>query len=477
MATSQELREKRLNLVAQSRQILDKAESESRDLLSDEQSQFERYNADIDRLGKIIDASEKYDKLEREHAEVKNDAGGMRRKNPGSAVDDKVEDSDDEMPHNEARALAMQGWFLSQNKSGAGRKYITDKHRSAMRQCSDMFEERDCLRMSLPGTGEGSHAYDNIRSANRSRIAWDAAGQRFFNVNPLTSQQGGGGGVTVPEGFVNRFETALLAYGYMMQVAEVMRTPGANPMPWPTANDTSNKGRRLNQNAVIDNAAATTAYPTFGATVFYSYKYTSDEILVPFELLRDNAVGLEGWLGEALGTRIGRVINDDFTTGLGNNQPNGIMNAATSGKTSASATAIKYDELIDLEYSVDPAYRFSGQCGYMAHDGIIQYLRKLKTGDGVYLWQPSLLQGEPDRLNGYPVTRNQSMQSTVATATKTVLFGMLSKYKIRQVGDLRIYRLVERYRDNDQDAFLAFQEFDGNLLDAGTHPVKYLTQA
>jgi HK97 family phage major capsid protein len=263
----------------------------------------------------------------------------------------------------------------------------------------------------------------------------------------------------------------------MLQVADVMTTPGANPLPWPTANDTSNKGRMLNQNAATDNTGANIAYPKFGAVMFYAYKATSDEILVPFELIRDNAVGLVDWLGEALGIRIGRIANDQWTTGTGNSQCTGIVQACTVGKTAASATAIKWDEVIDLEHSVDPAYRGNPGVGYMCHDGIIQALRKLKDGEGRYLWQQSANSGEPDRLNNRPLTRNQSMQATVATGTQTLLFGDLSKYKIRRVGGTRMYRLVERYRDNDQDAFLAFEEFDGNLIDAGTHPVKSLKQA
>jgi HK97 family phage major capsid protein len=57
-----------------------------------------------------------------------------------------------------------------------------------------------------------------------------------------------------------------------------------------------------------------------------------------------------------------------------------------------------------------------------------------------------------------------------------MLFGNLKKYKVRQVREIRMYRLQERYRDNDQDGFVAFGRQDGNLLDAGTAPVKKLTQ-
>jgi HK97 family phage major capsid protein len=57
-----------------------------------------------------------------------------------------------------------------------------------------------------------------------------------------------------------------------------------------------------------------------------------------------------------------------------------------------------------------------------------------------------------------------------------VVFGALNKYKVRQVQTLRVRRLVERYAELDQEGFVGFLRQDGNLLDAGTNPVKYIAQ-
>jgi HK97 family phage major capsid protein len=81
--------------------------------------------------------------------------------------------------------------------------------------------------------------------------------------------------------------------------------------------------------------------------------------------------------------------------------------------------------------------------------------------------------GQPDRLCGFPIVLNQHMPDIAAEA-KTILVGSRSKYKIRFCGGPRMRRLVERYADQDQEGFVAFQRFDGNLLDAGTNPVKVL---
>jgi HK97 family phage major capsid protein len=83
--------------------------------------------------------------------------------------------------------------------------------------------------------------------------------------------------------------------------------------------------------------------------------------------------------------------------------------------------------------------------------------------------------GIPDRLLGYTYVVNQSMASTLAKAAKVVLFGDFSKYKIRDVAGIRLVRLDELFAQTDQVGFVAFLRTDGQLLDAGTNPVKHLT--
>ena len=126
---------------------------------------------------------------------------------------------------------------------------------------------------------------------------------------------------------------------------------------------------------------------------------------------------------------------------------------------------------------------------------VLRRFRSVPTGDSTYVILDSSTYGsmfESSRTSlavtaafvndgnaneRYPYFINQEMQSSLATGTKTLLFGQLSKYKVRMVNEIRMYQLVERHRENDQDAFLAFVRADGNLLSAGTVPVKHLIQA
>ena len=113
----------------------------------------------------------------------------------------------------------------------------------------------------------------------------------------------------------------------------------------------------------------------------------------------------------------------------------------------------------------------------MFADSTLKALKKIKipqfSGDtnGMPLWQPGLVQGQPDRILGYPFVINQDVAAMAASA-KAIVFGDLSKYLIRDVRDVTLLRLDERYAENHQVAFLAFSRHDGDLLDAGTDPVK-----
>lgn len=346
----------------------------------------------------------------------------------------------------EQRALGQQSWFMVQAGFDP-----TQRHLDAARLCGINPRSRE-LTIRLRDNREyraGMSTTDNV------------------------------GGYTIPEGFVNNFELALLAYGGIRQAADVIRTATGNNLPWPTGNDTSNEGELLTEETTI----GATVNPSVGVKTFYAYKMSSKLIQISPELLQDSAFDMASQIGTWLGERIGRIESSYYTTGTGSSQPTGIL-AASGGATvatlstgvayTASATAITWDELTDLIYSVDASYRPGS--AYMMHDNIIRYLRKLMDGEGHYYWQPSITAGINDQILGYPVITNLSMSSTITAGDKTVVFGQLKKFKIRDVAEVRLRRLDERYADTDQIGFVAFHRTDSGLLDAGTHPVKYLLQ-
>lgn len=301
---------------------------------------------------------------------------------------------------------------------------------------------------------------------------WDNARRGAYRFrNALSGEDGTQGGYTKDQTLVNSLELAMLSFGGMMQVAEIIRTGTGEPLRWPTANDTGNTGRQVGENASHDSGTD----PTFGSVVWNAYTFTSDIVKVPNELMTDSVFNLAQVLGKMLGERLGRVQNTKYTTGTGAGTAKGITICAAAGVSAASATAIAFDELIDLEHSIDPSRRNMPGVGYMFHDSILKAFRKLKDGEGRYLWQAGANSGAPDTLNTKPYTINQDMASSISSGSITVLFGDLSAYKVRQVGQVVLRRLDERFADTNQTGFLAIARGDGNLLDAGDNPVKKLT--
>lgn len=301
-----------------------------------------------------------------------------------------------------------------------------------------------------------------------------AYAQKQFSA-ALGDNTGSGGGFTIPQGFYDRLFDALKWYGGMTDVSFMFDTATGNPLPIPTDNDTTNSGSILTENTQVG-----TQDVTFGQVNLGAYTYTSKLVLVANQLLQDSAFNLDSFLADKLGIRIARAINTHFTVGTGASQPTGVVTGATLGYTAGGSSSsgevatILTDDLIELEHSVDPAYRKAAR--FMMADSTLKQIKKLKDGLGRPLWLSGIAVKEPDTINGYPYTINQDMPAEAASA-KTMLFGDFSNYFIRRVAGVQVLRLTERYADFNQTGFVAFQRWDGNLIDAGTHPIKYLQQS
>lgn len=433
---------------------------------AEDEVNWKQLNADYDALGEQIGRAQRSEEIERHNEDTRAaDSEATRRALLNQEVDhrENTASGGDTGPTEAQRALALQAWFRAGNNSCD----LSTDHEEACRAVGFNPHKRT-LEVNLSPTST-MQRLRQLRSGIHGSMFVERAAAMLAEKRDLSAVLAATGGVTVPEGFVNALEINLLAFGGMLQVADIMRTATGNDLPWPTADDTSNTGVQLGESTSIGSSVD----PDFAAVIFKAYKFSSKLVKVPTELLEDSAFDMASVIGAMLGERLGRITNTKFTTGTGASTPKGIITAASLGVTTNTETAILDTELIDLEHSVDPAYR--NGAGFMMHDSIIATIRKLKA-DGVFVWQPGLTTGRPDQLLGYPVTVNQDMDSALTSLLKTVLFGQLSKYKARQVNTIRFKRLDERYADTDQVGFIAFLRQDGNLLDAGTKPVKYLQQ-
>lgn len=277
------------------------------------------------------------------------------------------------------------------------------------------------------------------------------------------------GGYLVPPGFVQKITEAMKAYGGMLQASNVIDTDSGQPLQWPTNDDTSNVGAILGENTQATELAVTLGTRTLGA-----FMYTSRLVLVSFQLLQDSAFSLDDFLARRFAERIGRAINAHFTNGTGGGtQPSGLVPGLTIITTGAVGTAtsfgaggatnVAYQNLVDIEHSIDPAYR--ANAAWMMADTSIKGARKILDSTGQPIWQPGMQQGVPSTLNGYPVIINQDMPAMAANA-KSVAFGDFRQaYVIRRTSNVATLRLTERYADFLQVGYLAYARYDGVVDD------------
>ena len=269
------------------------------------------------------------------------------------------------------------------------------------------------------------------------------------------------GGYLVPEGFGNEIVKTMSYHGGMLEAGKVIRTASGNSMPFPTSDQTAVKGRRIGEG--IAQNVLDINYLTKNLD---AYVYTSDIIKWSYPLIQDSAFDIASETNFEAAARLGRILNEEFTTGTGSSQPNGVVTAAGTGKVAAATDAITSSELLDLIYSVDYEYRRNS--AFMLSDNVVKAIRQLEigSGDSRPLWQPSMRDDEPETIHGYKYFINNDMDNLTSGVNSTVaLFGDFQKYYIRLSKDFTLKRLDERYADEMVVAFFMFCRADAELMD------------
>ncbi len=187
-------------------------------------------------------------------------------------------------------------------------------------------------------------------------------------------------------------------------------------------------------------------------------------IKVSEELLNDSVFNLESYIAKEFARRIGAKEEEAFFIGDGSGKPIGIFNAtggATLGITAASATAITVDEIMDLFYSLKSPYR--KKAIFVMNDSTVKAIRKLKDGNGQYLWQPSITAGTPDTILNRPV-KTSAYVPTIGAGAKSIAFGDFGYYWVADRQGRSFKRLNELFAVTGQVGFMATQRVDGKLI-------------
>ena len=297
------------------------------------------------------------------------------------------------------------------------------------------------------------------RASNEYKAAfWKAMRNKpgFEVQNALQVGTDSEGGYLVPDEFERTLVEALQEENIFRQLAKIITTSsGDRKIPVVASKGSASW---VDEEGVIPESD-----DAFGQVVIGAYKLAT-MIKISEELLNDSIFNLEQYIAREFARRIGAKEEEAFFVGNGTGKPTGIFNAtggAALGVTAASSTAIAMDELVDLYHSLKAPYR--NNAVFVTNDATVKAIRKLKDGNGQYLWQPSVRLGEPDTLLNRPLKTSVYVPE-IAAGAKAVAFGDFSYYWIADRQGRSFQRLNELFAATGQVGFKATQRVDGKLI-------------
>ena len=292
----------------------------------------------------------------------------------------------------------------------------------------------------IGGTGRASEDYKNAMLA--------ALRSNFRNVsNVLQEGTDADGGYLVPEEYDKRIIEVLNSENIMRTLGTKIKTGGDHKINIAATKPAASW--------IEEGEPLVWGDATFDQILLDAHKLHV-AIKVTEELLYDNSFGLESYITTQFGRALANAEEDAFLNGNGQGKPTGIFAATGGGKVSATTTALKGDDIINLVYALKRPYR--KKAAFIMNDKILATVRTLKDSDGQYLWQQSLKDGEPERLAGYPVYTSEY------APTGMIAFGDYSYYNIGDRGTRSFKKLTELFAGNDMVGFVAKERVDGKLV-------------
>jgi HK97 family phage major capsid protein len=315
----------------------------------------------------------------------------------------------------------------------------------------DMDREARAAEIRVPEAtvAPASSDADLLRSLVRGEVR-----SVTFEKRQMTTANNSG---TVPQGFYDVLQEQLRYTGPWGNEAvgyTILTTASGEDIKVPTQTAYS-AATATAEAAVFGISNPTTSFLTLRAHKFGTL------ITVSRELLEDSGIDLVSFIGRQAGNAVGNIVNEKLAVGTGTLEPQGLFTAAGSGvRGTATDFAFSADDLIDLVHSVDSAYASRPTAGFQMRRATLSTLRKLKDGDGQFIYNPTL--GTQALLLGYPVYENP-FAPAIGTAAKSVVFGDMSSFHVRQVGGVEVARSDDAYFANDLVAFRISIRVDGAL--------------
>jgi len=281
--------------------------------------------------------------------------------------------------------------------------------------------------------------------------------------NSLSGSQGTAGAFTLSEGFLTGWIRAQLAMNPIRNNATIIPVSHGGQWRQPWVDGRAVEGEILRENQPAEAASDV----TFGSGIYDTYRFASRSTRVPHSLIED-APNFDEQIGYVLGDQVALRQNRAYTTGTGVSEPQGLANfanAVTANNTS-SIVPLDFAALINGvgDAHADPATSF-----FMMHKSIFSALLSAQNGSGARLYDY-----RDGRIMGYRVLLNTAMDSTIASAKRTIIFGNMSRYGIAEAGEVRLQSSQETYAEYNQILFRAIHPTDGHIMQPADNPFAVL---
>jgi len=402
------LREKkqaRFALVGEARVMLDTAEKEKRDLTAEENEQYERIMADVDRIGTEIQAEER--KQER-RAKV----DGLTRELEGS-----------------------QGRFVGgENPQGQS----NDEQRNARPR--DTEEYKAAFREYLIG-GRDALTQNQMRS-----LQADSDTKGGYTVAPIQF---------VME-LLKDVDDALV----IRQLARTFTLDKAESLGVPTRESRYDDFDWTGEVNTVEEDDGM----TFGKRELRPHPL-SKLIKISSKLMRQSMLDPEGLVRQEISYILGGTQEKAFMTGPGAGRPLGFFTASDDGiptsrdiSTGNTATDVKGDGLIEAKYALKSQYVANAR--WLFHRDTMKRIRKLKDGNGNYIWMAGLTNGQPDTILEVPYIMSEFAPNTFTTGQYVGIIGDFRFYWIVDALNMEIQRLIELFSLNNKIGFVIRAETD-----------------
>ena len=394
--TIRELLEKRANLVANARELVDRADKEDRSMLAEEQESYDKHFADIEALDKRIADEEKLREAERKLETYKPDESVIKVQEQKGNIT-----ASDEYRQN----------FENYLRTGVKRGLLVGEDRESRALQQDLSES--------------------------------------------------GGYTVVPEQFARELIKAVDNMVFVRQYARVETMTQAASLGVPSL-DADPADPIWTSELGIGDEDSTMDFGKRELSPHPLAKY----IKVSRKLLRSSAFGIEALVRDRLAYKFAVVEENAFLNGSGSGQPLGVFTASNDGigtgqdvSTGNTATAMTFDGLKEAKYTLKGNYW--PRVRWVFHRDGVKMISKLKDGEGQYIWQPSVVAGDPDRLLSFPVHMSEYAPNTFTTGLYVGILGDFSNYWIVDALDMEMQRLVELYAATNQIGFIGRKETDG----------------